>query len=94
MPLHRLLLPMIFIGGFIFHLFWEAKGQYTITYFALLIPYCAKGLMDMTDDIAEGILTLGRNSTILETVKHFYNRLTVKYIIGLVVSCILISLLL
>ena len=94
MPLHRLLLPMIFIGGFIFHLFWEAKGQYTITYFVLLIPYCAKGLMDMTDDIAEGILTLERNSTILETVKHFYNRPTVKYIIGLVVSCILISLLL
>ena len=48
----------------------------------------------MTDDIAEGILTLGRNSTILETVKHFYKRPTVKYIIGLVVSCILISLLL
>ena len=49
MPLHRLLLPMIFIGGFIFHLFWEAKGQYTITYFVLLIPYCVKGVMDMTE---------------------------------------------
>lgn len=43
MPLHRLLLPMIFIGGFIFHLFWEAKGQYTITYFVLLIPLLCKG---------------------------------------------------
>lgn len=94
MPLHRLLLPMIFIGGFIFHLFWEAKGQYTITYFVLLIPYCAKGLMDMTDDIAEGILTLERNSSIIKVIQHFYNRPTIKYIIGLVVSCILISLLL
>ena len=61
MPLHRLLLPMIFIGGFIFHLFWEAKGQYTITYFVLLIPYCVKGLMDMTDEIADGILNLERH---------------------------------
>ena len=49
MKLHRLLLPTIFIGGFLFHLFWEAKSQYTITYFVLLIPYCAKGLMDMTN---------------------------------------------
>ena len=51
MKLHRLLLPTIFIGGFLFHLFWEAKSQYTITYFVLLIPYCAKGLMDMTNEM-------------------------------------------
>lgn len=30
-----------FIGGFIFHMIWEAKGQYTFTYFILLIPYAA-----------------------------------------------------
>lgn len=93
MPLHRLLLPMIFIGGFIFHLFWEAKGQYTITYFVLLIPYCAKGLMDMTDDIAEGILTLKRNASLLEIIKHFSKRTTIKYIVGLIVICIILSLL-
>lgn len=93
MPLHRLLLPMIFIGGFVFHLFWEAKGQYTITYFVLLIPYCAKGLMDMTDDIAEAILTLKRSATIIDIVKHFSKRTTVKYILGLLVSCMIISIL-
>ena len=48
----------------------------------------------MTDDIAEGILTLERNSSIIKVIQHFYKRPTVKYIIGLVVSCILISLLL
>ncbi len=32
-------LAVIFIGGFFFHLFWEAKGQYTLPYFILLIPY-------------------------------------------------------
>ena len=35
----RLSLAVIFVGGFLFHLFWEAKGQYTISYFVLLIPY-------------------------------------------------------
>lgn len=34
------LLPAItFIGGFLFLLFWEAKAQYTILFFVLLIPY-------------------------------------------------------
>lgn len=28
-----------FIGGFLFHMIWEAKGQYTLSYFVLLIPY-------------------------------------------------------
>ena len=63
MKLHRLLLPTIFIGGFSFHLFWEAKSQYTITYFVLLIPYCAKGLMDMTNEMIDSF----RNLKLLET---------------------------
>lgn len=34
------LLPAItFIGGFLFLFFWEAKAQYTILFFVLLIPY-------------------------------------------------------
>lgn len=40
---------IIFIGGFIFHLFWEAKSQYTITYFILLIPYCINGWCDLVE---------------------------------------------
>jgi len=34
---------IVFIGGFIFHIIWEAKGQYTLTYFILIIPYAVKG---------------------------------------------------
>lgn len=37
------LLPSIFIGGFLFHLFWEAKCQYTILFFVLLFPYAVCG---------------------------------------------------
>lgn len=44
----RLLLPMIFIGGFVFHLFWEAKCQYTFSYFVLLIPYTVEGVISLT----------------------------------------------
>ena len=28
-------------GGFLFHMIWEAKSQYTFSYFVLLIPYSA-----------------------------------------------------
>ncbi|MCR5790475.1 MAG: hypothetical protein K6G83_11370 [Lachnospiraceae bacterium] len=39
------LLPymIIFCGGFVFHLFWEAKAQYTLSYFILLIPVSVCG---------------------------------------------------
>lgn len=33
-----------FIGGFLFHIFWEGKCQYTVVYFFLLIPYMLLGL--------------------------------------------------
>lgn len=40
----QLMPGVIFIGGFLFHLVWEAKGQYSVCYFVLLIPYAAAGL--------------------------------------------------
>ena len=39
-----LCLLLIFIGGAILHLFWEAKSYYVLFYFMLLIPYAANGL--------------------------------------------------
>jgi len=33
-----LIMPMIFIGGFIFHTFWEAKSQYVFPFFVILFP--------------------------------------------------------
>lgn len=44
--MYRLLFAIIFIGGFIFHFVWESKGQYTIIYFFLIIPYAIKGWGD------------------------------------------------
>lgn len=36
--LQEILLPMTFVGGFVFHLIWEAEGLYAILYFPLLLP--------------------------------------------------------
>ena len=39
----HVLLMITFIGGFIFHTVWEAKGQYTIVFFMLLLPISVDG---------------------------------------------------
>ncbi len=39
----RLLLPLYFLGGFVFYLFWEAKARYCFSYFVCLIPLAAYG---------------------------------------------------
>lgn len=52
---NKLFLMIIFIGGFLFHIIWEAKCQYTITYFILLIPYSVKGYDILTNRIEEFI---------------------------------------
>lgn len=40
----RLLLLLVFGGGFLCHLFWEGKAQYTVSYFVLLFPYAVLGV--------------------------------------------------
>lgn len=40
----QLIPAIIFIGGFLFHMAWEGKGQYTVCYFILLIPYAFTGI--------------------------------------------------
>jgi len=41
---NEMFLAMIIFGGFLFHMIWEAKGQYIMTYFVMLIPYSAAGV--------------------------------------------------
>lgn len=43
LDIYKLIYAIVFIGGFIFHLFWEGKGQYTVVYVYFLIPYMARG---------------------------------------------------
>lgn len=41
--IEEIILPITFVGGFVFHLFWEAEGLYAILYFPLLIPLSVCG---------------------------------------------------
>lgn len=67
----QLLLPTIVVGGFVFHTFWEGKSQYTITYYALLIPYGIAGYQAIVNKLLEigkkeksGIMSLWKNGAI------------------------------
>lgn len=42
-----------FCGGFLFHLFWEAKSQYAFQYFIILIPYAVIGLWNVAKKLKE-----------------------------------------
>ncbi|MCL1855033.1 MAG: glycosyltransferase family 39 protein [Clostridia bacterium] len=60
--LFELLPPLIFIGGFLFHLVWEAKGQYALPYFVLLLPYAAYGLLKLASSCSVFIKKLSESS--------------------------------
>lgn len=44
---YQMSLGMIVIGGFFFHTMWEAKSQYIIQYFILIVPYAAGGFAEI-----------------------------------------------
>ena len=52
LDIFQLTYAMIFVGGFIFYTFWEAKSQYTIVYFVLLIPYAMMGFNEVMNRVA------------------------------------------
>ena len=39
----RTLLPLILLGGLLYHLLFEAKSQYAMPYFLLMLPLAAYG---------------------------------------------------
>jgi hypothetical protein len=40
----RCLLPLVLLGGILYHLLFEAKSQYAMPYFVLILPIAAYGL--------------------------------------------------
>ena len=38
------LLPLVILGGLLYHLLFEAKSQYALPYYVLMIPVAAYGL--------------------------------------------------
>lgn len=41
-----------FLGGFFFHVVWEAMGQYAVPYYVLLMPYAVQGYLAVTGKMA------------------------------------------
>jgi hypothetical protein len=44
MDFKNMILPLTFLGGFIFHIIWETKAVYVIQYFFIMIPISAFGM--------------------------------------------------
>jgi hypothetical protein len=43
--------PVLIVGGFVFHTFWEGSPRYVLPYYVLLIPYAVDGWNIFTDRI-------------------------------------------
>ena len=52
--LEEIILPITFVGGFVFHIFWEAEGLYAILYFPLLLPLCICGYGEWRNRLLAG----------------------------------------
>lgn len=66
------LLKLTFLGGFAFHIFWEAKAMYTIPFYLLLIPFCVCGYMAWKERLTEQkerLIAGGRHSPAANRVK-------------------------
>ncbi len=50
--LYELMGAVVFLGGYLFHFLWESSASYTIPYFAVIIPYAVKGLLDWIRAVA------------------------------------------
>lgn len=55
LDLKQVIIPIIFIGGFLFHILWETKAIYVIQYYFILLPYSAYGINYITDLITSKI---------------------------------------
>lgn len=45
--LYELMGVVVFLGGYFFHFFWESGASYTLPYFLMLLPYAARGFLDL-----------------------------------------------
>ena len=68
----EMLLPAVaFLGGFLFHIAWEAKSEYVLPYFLMLFPYSVRGvslLFYRIDSLIHKKRAFGGKRTILTTV--------------------------
>ena len=75
---------IIFVGGFVFHIIWEAKCQYVMPYFVLLIPYAISGYDVLTKKLCDIKMEQG----IIQCVKKYreIQIIIIVAILGIMIS--------
>lgn len=58
--LYELMGAVIFLGGWLFHTFWESSASYTIPYFTCLIPYGVCGMAEWAAFLEKTVCRLRR----------------------------------
>lgn len=83
--LKEIILPITFIGGFVFHLFWEAQSLYAILYFLLLLPLCICGYGEWKKWLRGSKREIMENGWKTEAGKCLKRKLAVGFIIAVLV---------
>ena len=58
LTIEQLIFGIIFFGGFLFHLFWEAKALYTMPFFMLSLPSGVWGIDFMLEKFQKGFTSI------------------------------------
>ncbi len=78
----EILLLLTFLGGFLFHIAWEGKTQYTIIFYVVLIPYAVYGwkiLMEAESDwVKKRVISLAVATCILTAIPTSFLQTTLK----------------
>ena len=64
--IERLSLILMVIGGFFFHLIWETKCYYVLTFYILILPYAANGIYIVFEKINDFSHTIKNRSLKIE----------------------------
>lgn len=84
----EILLPITFIGGFLFHLFWEAKSIYAMPFFLLLIPLCVCGFQAWKEILTEKWIEIKEEGWNSDTGRTLIKRVSI-FLAGVLIVCCL-----
>lgn len=90
--INELIILVVFLGGFLFHLVWEASASYAIPYFVLLIPYAVKGMAEYVR-WADRAWSWAAGRTMeqkKEDIRHFFSGENMPLIGGVVLLVLLL----
>jgi hypothetical protein len=84
----QLFFVILFIGGFIFFTFWEAKATYVVPYFFLLIPYAYPGYLQCADSTTTLVSVMQRKvpKTTLREFKSIYVTILILTILIFIIA--------